>query len=250
MVYGFESFKNWFTGYKNQYTIIGGTACDILLNNMGLDFRATKDIDMVLIVNALTLGFGNRFWEYIKAGGYSYINKNTGKPQFYRFSSPVNDGYPKMIELFSRTPDNIIISKESVISPVQMNDEVSDLSAIILDEDYYHLFETGRIIINDIPILDAGYLLLLKAKAWLDLSNRKSAGESVDSRDILKHKKDVLLLSTLLTPETKISVSKKVYTDLMAFLSAVSNEDIKLKQSNITSIDKFAEIIKITYITE
>lgn len=31
MVTGIESFKEWFKGNENQYAIIGGTACDILM---------------------------------------------------------------------------------------------------------------------------------------------------------------------------------------------------------------------------
>lgn len=50
MVTGIKSFKEWFKGNEEQYTIIGGTACDILMTEDGLDFRATKDIDLVLIV--------------------------------------------------------------------------------------------------------------------------------------------------------------------------------------------------------
>ena len=48
MVTGIESFKEWFKGNEEQYAIIGGTACDILMSEEGLDFRATKDIDLVL----------------------------------------------------------------------------------------------------------------------------------------------------------------------------------------------------------
>lgn len=44
MVTGIESFKEWFKGNESQYAIIGGTACDILMTEEGLDFRATKDI--------------------------------------------------------------------------------------------------------------------------------------------------------------------------------------------------------------
>ena len=32
----------------DYYAIIGGTACDILLTEAELQFRATKDIDMIL----------------------------------------------------------------------------------------------------------------------------------------------------------------------------------------------------------
>lgn len=55
MVKGLNSFREWFRGYETNYAIIGGTACDLLLSKAALDFRLTKDVDMVLIVEALRL---------------------------------------------------------------------------------------------------------------------------------------------------------------------------------------------------
>lgn len=100
MVTGINGFTEWFKGYEEQYTIIGGTACDILMTEAELDFRATKDIDMVVIIEAVNADFGKRFWEYIKNGGYEHCNKSSGQPQFYRFTHPKSKEYPSMIELF------------------------------------------------------------------------------------------------------------------------------------------------------
>ena len=78
MVTGMESFKEWFKGNESQYAIIGGTACDILMTEEGLDFRATKDIDLVLIIEAVDGAFGRKFWKYIKQARYEHCNKSTG----------------------------------------------------------------------------------------------------------------------------------------------------------------------------
>ena len=85
MVTGIDSFKEWFKGCEEQYAIIGGTACDILMTEEGLDFRATKDLDLVLIIEAVDASFGRRFWNYVKQAGYEHCNKSSGVPQFYRF---------------------------------------------------------------------------------------------------------------------------------------------------------------------
>ena len=45
------------------------------------------------------------------------------------------------------------------------------------------------------------FLIPLKAKAWIDLNERKVSGGQVDSKDIRKHKNDVLRLSALLLPD-------------------------------------------------
>ena len=83
MVNGFTKFKEKFQGFENQYVIIGGTACDLIMENEELPFRATKDINIVLIVESITAEFGRRFWEYVKEAGYEHLNKSTGNSRGY-----------------------------------------------------------------------------------------------------------------------------------------------------------------------
>ncbi|MCL2153478.1 MAG: hypothetical protein FWH57_11080 [Oscillospiraceae bacterium] len=53
MIRGLEVFKNYFRDFSDQYVIIGGAACDIVFSDANSSFRATKDFDMVLIIEAL-----------------------------------------------------------------------------------------------------------------------------------------------------------------------------------------------------
>ena len=46
---------------------------------IGEDFRATKDLDIVLIVESLTAEFGRHFWKYITDAGYEHKNKSKEK---------------------------------------------------------------------------------------------------------------------------------------------------------------------------
>lgn len=135
MVRGIESFREWFRGYEEQYAVIGGTACDLLMADEGLDFRATKDIDLVLIIEAVDAAFGRRFWEYILTAGYEHRNKSTGEPQFYRFTNPRSKAYPFMIEPFAGKPDVIALPNDAVLSPLLLEEDISSLSAILLDND-------------------------------------------------------------------------------------------------------------------
>ena len=43
MVAGFKSFREHFGGYEDCYTVIGGTACDILMSEAAQAFRATHN---------------------------------------------------------------------------------------------------------------------------------------------------------------------------------------------------------------
>lgn len=95
------------------------------------------------------------------------------------------------------------------------------MSAILLDKHYYRFIINGRKIVNQLPWIDAERLIPLKARAWLDLSERKANGEPVDTRDIRKHANDVLRLSQLLTPESHIELATRIRDDLARFLSSV-----------------------------
>ncbi len=198
MVTGFTKFKENFQGFENQYVVIGGTACDLIMENEELPFRATKDIDIVLIVESITADFGKKFWDYIKEAGYEHKNKSTGEAQFYRFTSPRSKEYPYMIEIFSRNPEFITLDEDAILTPLPIDESISSLSAILLNEAYYELLRSGQVIIDGIPVLKETCLIPFKAKAWLDLNERKAKGELVDSKNIKKQRKDAGVTLTVL----------------------------------------------------
>ena len=104
-----------------------------------------------------------------------------------------------MIDIFSRNPDFIILENDTVLTPLLVDDEISSLSAILLNEAYYELLKTGQKMVDGIPVLSPTCLIPFKAKAWLDLKERKLNGDQVDSKNIKKHKNDVFRLAQLIT---------------------------------------------------
>ena len=200
MISGMESFREYFQGYEDCYTIIGGAACDILMHDAALSFRATKDIDMILLIENRFEAFATLFWKYIKAGGYRCGWKSAEKPHFYRFTEPQKSNFPVMIELFSRRPDFQSERSDVYLTPLPVSDEVSSLSAIMLDEDYYKLMLVGRRTVDGISVLSAEHLILFKIKAWLDLAQKKTESLHVNERDLKKHKNDVFRLFALVDP--------------------------------------------------
>jgi len=66
MVVGIDRFREYFAGYEDRNAIIGGTACDLLFNAAGIDFRATRDIDMVLCVEMVVATFGERLGAFLE----------------------------------------------------------------------------------------------------------------------------------------------------------------------------------------
>ena len=246
MINGFTKFKERFRGFENQYVIIRGTACDLIMENEELSFRATKDIDMVLLVESMTVEFVKQFWSYVKEAGYEHINKSTGNAQFYRFTAPKNKEYPYMIELFSRNPAGLILGDNAILTPLPIDEEISSLSAILLNEAYYELLKTGYVLMDGIPVLSPTCLIPFKAKAWLDLTERKLKGEHVDHKNIKKHKNDVFRLTQLITVNTRQSLRPEIEKDMRNFLSKIQDEVVDLKSLGIKGADK-QKMIDILY---
>ena len=222
MVKGLDTFRNYFADYEEQYVLIGGAACDIIFESNDATFRATRDLDMVLIVEALTPEFGERFWKFIQNGRYRNKTTSVQKPQFYRFDKPEDDTYPKMIELFCR--NNFELRKMTGITPIHIDDSVSSLSAILLDDEYYKALLEGKVVRNGLSVLRPEYLILFKAKAYLDLKQMKEKGEAVDSSDIKKHKKDILRITAELMLESVSEVPAKVKLDIDTFIDLLGQD--------------------------
>lgn len=222
MVKGLDIFRRYFTDYEEQYVLIGGAACDIVFESNEVDFRATRDLDIVLIIEALTPKFAERFWDFIVAGRYRNKTTNGGKPQFYRFDKPEENSFPKMIELFCRS-DFKLENAEGII-PIHIDDEISSLSAILLDDDYYKVLLDGKVVRNGLSVLRPEYIILFKAKAYLDLKERKETGGTVDSNDIKKHKKDILRIAADLMLEKVIDLPVSVNEDIHMFIDSLEKE--------------------------
>ena len=50
MLAGFDKFSEVMRNHHEQFVVIGGTACEAALEDTGIARRATRDIDMVVII--------------------------------------------------------------------------------------------------------------------------------------------------------------------------------------------------------
>ena len=185
MVKGLDTFQKYFADYEEQYVLIGGAACDILFESNEVNFRATRDLD-------------------------------------YRFDKPEDDNFPKMIELFCRSDFKLKDAKG--ITPIHIDDEVSSLSAILLNDAYYKALLNGKEVRKGLSVLRPEYIILFKAKAYLDLKKQKDLGEKVDSSDIKKHKKDVLRIALELMLEKVEELPTAVDADIHSFIDLLEQE--------------------------
>ena len=224
MVKGIEIFRNRFRAFERSFILIGGAACDEWFTRQGLAFRATKDLDIVLLIEVLDREFVAAMRAFVEEGGYEIRQRAKGSPVLYRFAKPRDDRFPAMIELFSRNPENFDLAEGQAIIPVQVEPDQHSLSAILLDEAYYQVIKSHSEERDGLRFGTVAALIPLKACAWLDLSARKERGENIDSSDIDKHRNDVFRLAATLPGEPGPELPPSVISDLNRFLTAFPDE--------------------------
>jgi len=224
MVIGLDKFKEYFEQYTDSYIIIGGTACDIIIDEAGFTPRATKDIDIILIVEVLEASFFVKFWEFINDGKYQVREKSNLERQFYRFKEPQNTEFPWQVELFSKIPDVLDIPEHSRYTPIPIDEDITSLSAILMNEDYYQLTINGSILKDGARIAKLETLICLKARAYNDLKAAKDSGENIDSRKIKKHKTDIFRLAVMLTRNDQFELPVSIKGELQEFVNKVKDD--------------------------
>ena len=234
---GLKIFRQFFADFVGQYVLIGGTANFLALEAAGLDARATKDLDIVLLAEGLTPEFGHAFWQFIDKGGYALQQEGMAARKFYRFSKPSNPEFPEMLELFSRVPDGLSYTPPRSLTPIPFDESVLSLSAILLDDAYYALLHRGTVHLDGLPWVNETVLIPPKMHAWLDLSARKLAGEAIDEKNIRKHFNDVLRLSRILPVDTHVDLPDSVKADVMRFIS-----EAQLQPDHVASLKLGANV--------
>ncbi|MCA6379280.1 MAG: hypothetical protein IM606_15760 [Cytophagales bacterium] len=221
MVRGIEKFREYFKDFPQSYVVIGGTACELVLGEAGLTARGTKDIDIILVIEALNKEFVTQFWNFIKAAKYQRNEQSEGERKYYRFLNPEAEDFPMQIELFSKVPDTLTVAEGVQLTPIPIDDDLSSLSAILMNEDYYAHTLANSSPQNEIMRANTEALICLKACAYLDLKRRKEEGEKIDEKNVRKHKNDVFRLALLLTAEGVHEIPTSIHNGLQNFMNTV-----------------------------
>jgi hypothetical protein len=204
--HGFDHFCEYLKGLEDHYVIIGGGAASILMDDEGLEFRSTKDVDLVVLARSKDLNA--RILRYIKDGGYNSKETTENPPRYYRFKNPIQVECPKIIEIFARNELGLELDQDQHIVPI--NDKAAEkLSAILLDDDYFKLIQKNMITSESgIPLVNALANICLKARAHRELFDRKNSGDmTVDEKDIQKHLKDIWRLGATLIGAESIELT-------------------------------------------
>lgn len=232
MVGGLDKFREYFAKYSDNFVIIGGTACDEVLRDTEMRPRATMDIDIVVIVENMTAEFAKTFWAFIADGEYRPgLRKDTDEMPKYVLYSFDNGkaGFPVKVELLSH--HNEVFSSATHVEPLPIDGEVSSLSTIILDEPYYNLTVRNSFVNNGLRYAAPLALMALKARAYLNLIADRNAGKKINTKDILKHRNDVLKLVATMTERDRAVVVPEIVETIKEFadelLSTLPNQSLQ-----------------------
>jgi hypothetical protein len=137
------------------------------------------------------------------------------------------------------------------LTPIPVDTEISSLSAILMDDDYYNFTIQHSQLDNGIHLANTEALIGLKAKAFLDYKTRKENGEKIDEKQLRKHKMDIFRLLLLLTPEDNFTIAESIKSDIANFVEVVK-DDLPDKQifkemgaGNVNVEQLFKQLIRV-----
>ena len=253
VVGGIEAFREAMVGHEDEYVLIGGGACSVLFDREAVPFRATKDLDIVVLVDQGGSGFARALWSFIKSNDYDCWRHAAGGCSYYRFVLPKNSPsatrLPEQIELFSRHPDFTLENEESEITPLPFDEDVSSLSAIILDDGYYEFIQKHVSMVDGIPMLDVIHIIPLKMRAHIDLNRKHEAGRHVNDKDLVKHRGDIAKLALLLSAGDKLPLEGRMRDDAEAFISDFkSYVQRQTNRKQRRAFEDCLEVLRLTYL--
>ena len=222
-VRGIERFAEAMRNCKGGYVLIGGGACSVLFDIEGDSFRATEDLDVVVIVDGESVEFASALWAFIKDAEYKIGKGGDGGCTYYRFCLPEGSkrvlDCPGQIELFARHPDFTLEDEASEVAPLSFDGVVSSLSAIILDDGYYEFIRDNATNLEGITLLDALHIIPLKMRAHIDINKSYKEGRHCNDKDRRKHRSDVARLAGLLPPSARLKLSEQMRVDAEDFFT-------------------------------
>ena len=131
--------------------------------------------------------------------------------------------------MFSKKPDVIQEIQGMRFTPIPVEDDLSSLSAILLDDAYYNFAKENTQLIEGLAVASTALLIALKSHAFNNMLAQKEAGKNVDSKKIKKHKIDVLRLALTLNTGNTVLCPKKIHTDIATYINLLrtDNPDIQ-----------------------
>lgn len=186
-----ETLLGYLRNNANCYFLIGGHAAALHFEKIGLEFRATKDYDIVLVTGLDNSSFSEEIARFITEGEYKNKYRNEKKTA-YRFEDPKSNEFPKILEFFVKegeypqSLDNRLAKLD-----IEVNEE--KISAIVLNEEIYEFAMKNVEIIDGLSLVSIDGLVALKSFAYFRNKELFEEGK-VKKDDYLKHRRDIVRL--------------------------------------------------------
>lgn len=161
------------------------------------------------------------------------------EPELFRFYRPRNEEFPYQIELLSKQPEVLTVPAGCHLTPIPVGEDVSSLSAILMDEEFYQFALAHSTMEEELHVVDTVGLICLKMKAYLNLSEQEPPAHSSDIR---KHMSDVFKLMASGYIAEPIELSEKMKKDAVAFVTKM--ESLMPNQPLQASIQRDAAFIE------
>ncbi|MFS7244094.1 hypothetical protein AB6880_00065 [Rahnella inusitata] len=222
---GLEFLSEYMKDYQNEYILIGGNACALNFNNEGAEFRATVDLDIVLIIESTEDDFFRHLINYLVEN--DYVGKKFNGPNgemtggsAYRFTLPeekTGNEHPTQIELFSKKPDYFdpekVKNDRLHITPIETAMGISNFSAILLDDELYEFIQKSKTTIQGISTVGLECLFGLKSIAWHSNQRLFDENKDIDPKNIFKHPNDMVQIVSIIESQVT-KYPKKIFDSL------------------------------------
>jgi len=225
-VRGMETFGRYFSSFDECYCLIGGAALSLINEKRGGWSRASKDLDVVVLLKGETPDFIRRLISFVKEAAYQQLSVSPNGCS-YRFSDTGKKEFPEEIELFTKE-QGIGRSLRGNLQHLSLNAEVS-FSSIVLDSVYYDYIAENRE--KDVVTYIRDYAIVpLKAKAYLEnkaLFDQKTP--NIHEETYKKHARDVIRFVEDF-PVKKILLPDPIKVDCHRFLDAIKTAPFTIEE--------------------
>lgn len=112
-----------------------------------------------------------------------------------------------------------------------------------MDDDFYHFTIQHSKLTNGIRHADSAALIALKARAYLNLLQDEANGKHVNSKDIKKHRSDVLK-NVVIMENSEITAPEPIVACIKEFVSSIRNDWDKLSEPLARALDQNSSFIE------
>lgn len=233
---GGDFLTDYMQEYSDDYILIGGNACALNFEDNGATFRATIDLDIVLITESTNDHFYLHLWGFLLEHNYQgkvFKGSNAGGCA-YRFILPEeyrNDELPVQIELFSRKPEyfDAALAKKGKehVTPIHTGETISNLSAILLDDEVYDFILASKLTIKKISTVNLECLFGLKSVAWHSNQKLFDEGKITDLTTVLKHPLDMIRIVSVIPDPQEKQFPAQIFDSISLSHSKFSDADVR-----------------------